>query len=599
MNQRRLWGTTLFAVSALLAGCSFLIRVESDQCVTDDDCRTLGAEFANSVCSAGVCARRGAVADSGSDTSTVDGATGDAADGGTEATATGCTTSAACTAQLGTEGYCRTPGTPCVRLKSDDCPLVFGQFDRPNAIILGGFSPLPETDLKAAVPTNVFELAMIEFATVSGLPAGSGGARRPLAMVVCRQDTSEHVISGARHLVDDLQSQAIVSSLSSSDLKDMFEQVAKPKGVFVMNALNYDSSYASLVTNNLLWHAIGNVADVSPAYVALLSRLERFAFPTPDGGTRPDIRVAVIYTDELNSVALQDKLAGSLTFNGKSAAANATANPQTYRAFRALPEVGNEVNSALVSQLLEYRPHVVISTGGVEFNTVIDQLDTNWSLTTGLDGGAVPPWPRYIASPYNLQSRTQTFVNGTSVGQNLRRADRTLGINVASAADKQNYNKYIVRLNGLMKRTPSVSGYENWYDATYLTAYAMQAGSPAGFPTGAEIARGMPNLVEQTERPISTSGPSSCRMPICSRRHRPRQVPLHRDPRPLRLRHEHQRTSRARLGLLLPQHAVRDLRRDHGRHADGRGRRLPRRRFAPPQHPGLHPRSLTASRAIT
>jgi len=496
MNSSMLRQTSsTIATLALLAGCNYLLDMETAQCSRTSDCQALGAEFAGTVCVANSCTRpktsntgssetpRGGGAGSAGDTgSTESGAGGQAA----ERPSAGCTTNAACVAEnLGEPYACLVPGEECVPLKTEECPLVFGDFEDDNAVYFGAFLNVPAASPLSQMSTLNVRLAVDEFnGSVGGLPGGPLGKLRPLVGVICRND-SALVDAGAAHLIGELRVPAIISHLASADNKRFFVNHALNERVLVMNPGFADNSLTALSSGGLFWHMIGDIRDVGPAYAPLLSRIETFL------SREEPLRVAMLVSRRYAEESIADTITPLLRFNGKSVLENG--DDFFSMAVTALSDDPNADYAAVNEALLEFRPHVVIALTREEFvYKILPAIEGGWpGASTG------QPRPFYVLP--NALSGNLDLLNFVAQGSGTNTSEakraRFVGVAPASAEDLTLYNQFLIRFRTAYPRFENPGGFENFYDSVYMLANAMFAAGSVPNLTGPDIARGMQRIV--------------------------------------------------------------------------------------------------------
>src|SRR5690606_31309219 len=124
-----------------------------------------------------------------------------------------------------------------------ECPGVLGlganneNLKAPDPIIFGAYSFVAATGAwRRSVPTLNYELAINELnsKTGGGLSGGSDSTRRPFLAVVCSGTNGPNLEASLKHLIEDLEVPAIISSLYTKDLLPAFEQYGAPNDVFFL-----------------------------------------------------------------------------------------------------------------------------------------------------------------------------------------------------------------------------------------------------------------------------------------------------------------------------------------------------------------------------
>jgi branched-chain amino acid transport system substrate-binding protein len=465
-----------------IAGCNYFLDLDTSQCSVTSDCQALGAAFEGTVCVAGSCVANqlSAGASGVREPAADEGGAGGAPSSG------GCTSNADCVAANMDEPYaCLVPGEECVPLKTEECPLVFGDYLHDNAVYFGAFLNVPATSPLSQMSTLNVRLAVDEFnGSVGGLPGGTLGKLRPLVGVICRNDSSL-IEAGAAHLIDELHVPAILSHLASADNKRFFVDHALDEQILVVNPGFADNSLTALSNGGLFWHVIGDVRDVGPAYVPLLARIE-----THLAKTEP-LRVALLVSKRYTEESIANTITPILRFNGKSVIENGADFFSV-----SVPALADEPNAdyAAVNQsLLAFRPHVVLALTREEFvYKILPAVEGGWS-------SAAPGQSRPFYVLPNSLSGNLDLLNyvGLDSGANTSemKRKRFIGVAPASAEDLTLYNQFLVRFRTAYPRFESPGGFENFYDAVYLLANAMFAAGSVPALTGPDIARGMQRII--------------------------------------------------------------------------------------------------------
>jgi ABC-type branched-subunit amino acid transport system substrate-binding protein len=502
MNLPGHW-TFALLLGGAVAGCSFVLDLDTEQCETTADCRSKGAAFADLVCIQGSCE----AAAGGTDPSNPDDGTGGTTgSGGSTSSATagsagqdsagGCVSTPQCVKDNLDEPYvCVKPGTPCVALKTAECPLVMGDYEKADAVYLGAILNVPAAAPLSQMSTLNVQLAVDEFNSAGGLPGGPLGKLRPLVTVVCRNE-SALLEQAAEHLIDTLKVPGVVAHLPSADLKTFFVNHALPKGVFVINPGFADNSLTSLATQGLFWHMIGDVRDVAPAYTPLLSRIESFL------GASEELRVAMVVSKRFAEQSIADTMVPKLRFNGKSVSENGSNFFTT--TVTAMADDPKADYSAANADLLGFKPHVVIALTREEFVArILPTIEGGWA--TAAPGQARPFYIVPTALSGNLDLVNYIAVDSDGATSENKR-QRIVGVAPASAEDMTLYDQFLVRFRSAFPRFQNPGGFENFYDAVYLLANATYAAGAVPELTGGDLARGMQRVV--TGNTLISVGPT-------------------------------------------------------------------------------------------
>jgi hypothetical protein len=279
----------------------------------------------------------------------------------------------------------------CVKLKSEECPLVLPlknegwleNLKTSDALVFGAYSPIPESSLLSNY-TRFVDLAVNEVSEeVRGLP-GPKGSRRQVVVVVCEGETPtpEQLLASATHLIDVLRVPGIVSTLQSSDLQYVVEERGLTGDTFFMSALDADDVILNMQDEGLVWTMLTGPDQVAVTFAPLVER--SIEYLRGSGGVLEDdeqVRVALVSpTGEPRLLGdLDEAILESIEFNGASAAEN---SPEHFRAIDidtvyGDPEAATD-QSAVVDALLEFKPHLVLAMAANEFlSQVIPSLESN------------------------------------------------------------------------------------------------------------------------------------------------------------------------------------------------------------------------------
>jgi hypothetical protein len=406
----------------------------------------------------------------------------------------------------------------CLALRSEECLLVRGNWNDPNAFIFGAYATEPMAAPETSQAIYNYELALNEFNAVGGLPDGNGN-NHPLAAVICNNDPKQAALvpdfygKSLRHLVDDLGVSAIVADLAPDELKTAFHTtVSESKSVFFLNPGAANNDLLSLMDNGLVWSMLGPPKDLADGYAALVRRIEKYIRSTSDAGTTP-LRVAVVLKDDPNEVdhelltELYDAVEPNLFFNAAPAMNQLGGN---YREFHinagdagATSDAGTPTPSDVADAVNDYAPHIVISMTGTDF-TSIPSLSrpegVAHRMLTFVKGGGPDrlPWvqheyPFFIFSPINAAATSDfsaLLLSSTALDYPVI-YQRFLGINVAGADDRDVLGEYQERLRNYQKL--AADGFENYYDAIYYLAYAVYRAGVVSID-GSNISAGMSSL---------------------------------------------------------------------------------------------------------
>jgi hypothetical protein len=456
--------------SVVLAGCSLLYDLNATQCQVDADCAHISDGLicgSNHVC---------------------------------KLDDTGCGTNSECLDQNGPLNACiKDSGKDrgqCLSLTTPDCSKVLpldskmedDALRNGDPIIFGSFSSV---QLDAFLANH--DLAVTEFEqTALGLPTKAG--TRPLLMVVCNGDASADnsgnftgsLDASMDHLIS-LHVPGVASDLAADDLKHVFETKGNDANMFFMSSQETNSTLDALQDNGLVWEMLPDGRSLGQVYAPVVNRT--IAYLQNTSAMSGTVRIAQVNTPDIPLLAdIQSTVVSApptgIFFNNMSAVQNLQAN--NYLGLTT-PSYDSDKTADLSSQiqaLLNFKPHIIISTGSLEFvNTIIPALERAWDTSSQAR-------PFYILSPY------QYTRNGwlSSVNANLHVQQRLVGINAPSAIDPTAYNKYLINFDAKNPTFANTASRENYYDATYYLLYAAVAAAPT-LTDGLSMVQGMARLL--------------------------------------------------------------------------------------------------------
>lgn len=463
---RLLGGATL--AMFLFTACSIIVDTEADQCSTDADCQAKGAAFIGSICSAEkICTKGGSGGSGGS--------------GG--ATTGSCSTNKDCSEQSGDlNQICRKSDHTCISLTSQDCTQVLGSVQDDNTILLGLMAPLVGDYATTGLPILAgAALARSEFETrANGLPGGSGGKRRPLAIVACHD--LDDPIRTAEHLIQTVGVPAIIGPAFSGVTIKVATEEAIPNNILLISASATSPEITKLEDNNLVWRTVPSDAIQAIPLASLAGSLEAKIREELKLGKMEKIKVAMTVKGDAYGAGLADAVLQKLQINGAS-----IGDPSNNESFlRAdYPDDANYDYTSLLNNVVNFHPHIVISLGTNEaIQKIVTGVEKNWP-----DTGTPPPRPRYLLPDGGEVSELLDLI-----GQDDNLRARIIG--TVPGKKGPLYNNFRIRFKAANQDADPGAFAENGYDAFYLLSYAITAttGEPVDGPT---IAKGFSKLVPE------------------------------------------------------------------------------------------------------
>lgn len=391
-----------------------------------------------------------------------------------------CSKNADCNREANPPSFCQLSTQRCVQLTSDSC-RVSGDASNARALFFGAFAPFSVSPAANTI-RDTYDLAMLEFAQVQGLPTSAG--RRPLVMVLCDNEGGPSVVdAGMRHLIQDVGVPAILAAVPSADLQRNFES-DYGGNTFYLTPQKVSEELANADSEGLIWNLLGRSSDLVGIYAAVLRQFEAyFRSIHPEVDTLRVAAVTQLNDPDENELSLA--VLPALRFNaGASWGDNTDAG-------NAL--VVDESNGDVINKVIAFKPHLVISFVRERFT----QLN---GIAHQLDKGLIDK-PYHLLGPFNSadEGSLRDLFDAETRASFTDPQRRYLGIDGPSALDagsRDAKNEYESRLLSL--HASDAKGFENFYDAFYYLIYAMYAG---GFPvTSLGTARGMKRLYEGTEK---------------------------------------------------------------------------------------------------
>jgi len=346
---------------AMLGGCSLL--TDAQQCVNDRDCTAKGADFAGTVCSAGLCIASGGV-EAGVDA----GAAGDR-----------CTKTAECIADKGAHAVCLDGEVRrCATLTSEDCTSVIGHDERDHPMIVGLMVDLEEEAslgvlAGASLALNDFQQAL------SGVPAAQGIAPHPLVLVVC--DERADAVRAARHLVDTLSVPAILGPTSSARLIDVLSQITRDRRTLWMSATASGDPIPNAKDGHLVFRTAPSDAFEGKV-MGLAAQKIAVSFSTTQA------RAVSVSSSTDRGKSLTQGLEDSLALNGESLASNKKSGRYASISLSQAPSESSL--DAVAKAVAESAPHLVLLAGGDEQAALLERIEEAWP--SGTDSPAHPTY---------------------------------------------------------------------------------------------------------------------------------------------------------------------------------------------------------------
>lgn len=367
-----------FGVLMAQSSCSVIVNDFPAQCETDQDCLDIAAKVPLGddgkpvVDTAGlVCNQERKVCEK-----------------------TGCDTNVQCRDALGQDAICRHSDRTCQKLVLPGAEpdsdvvcdiLVDSKLDDEeynNVLWLGA------SVIYAPGTWQGLELVRRDFALGSGLPpASAGGQRRPLGFVYCEADPT--LEEGMEHLVNTLELPVVITSVDTTSEITLLENYSKPNDVFQLSTTAGGPQFKNVPNDGLIVdlvlineHYDIEAAQLVDTYYTPLLR--------EDGGplAADELpRIAVVHSSTPTYENLSRKMQAELEkvtsedhvrLIGYGSEDEPSGNPAAY--------------AGVVSDVLEFKPHVIIIMGDDEIGPAVD--DAGEVTSAGID---VPIEERWAA----------------------------------------------------------------------------------------------------------------------------------------------------------------------------------------------------------
>jgi branched-chain amino acid transport system substrate-binding protein len=440
-------------VAACAGSCSLIVQKDGVQCVTNEDCTRRGGAFANSVCSMDrVCV----------------------------AAAPACTVNSDCKQQ---PAVCR--NSACVPLLSAECDHLIPQMTSvpDDAVVIATLFSLKGTNASAgAARTSSVELALGEIArdAVGLPPLAANGKPRPLIALACTDnDGMADIPEKAAAHIRDVGIQAMIGPGTSGFVTNVFNNVAKPAGIFLIAPAATSATLSSFMSP-LFWRTAPSDKVQAKALALTITEVEAAYRAAAMLSPMTPTRLFMVNKDDSYGGGLAQDVSATATINGK--VLNDPSNVPNFKGATYPPSTTNF--SAIVSAILSFQPHIIALFGTAEVITqIIKPVEMGWNSPLRpayllSDGGKKPELLQLVAGNDPLRVRVQGTVPGTN-----------------SPSFNGFRNRYTSKFPGPF---PDVFGMAGAYDSTYLVALAI-ASIGAQPITGAAIGDGMRRTVGGTK----------------------------------------------------------------------------------------------------
>ena len=370
--------------------------------------------------------------------------------------------------------HCHATRHTCAPIASEECSALAA----PDALIqndtvwLGGLFRL---DPEGPEEYRAFDLAREDFTRALGSSASRTDAlrARPIAIALC--DERKDPIRAAHHLVEDVEVPAVVGFQGKEASLDTIPSILLPAKVLSFISISQLPSLIRIPEPpnepRLVWRSTLNMADSAKPISAFVSKViepQRMAMHP----SQP-MRVAIAQDPNVDR-EFAGALFAALTFNGKSAMANAG----DFREYKVTHDVDGST-SDVVTALLDFNPDVIIVAGAHIDEDVIIPLEGRFGSRPRpiymTENGFWKPVRAFVGHDRSRRRRFYSVINSANTLTNAQLVNR---YNFAFPEEK------ITR-----EGAPQPS-----YDAFYLLAYATYAAGD-GPITGPVLSRALTRLL--------------------------------------------------------------------------------------------------------
>lgn len=419
-----------------------------------------------------------------------------------------CTKHSDCITKRGANWVCVKPENKCQTLLTADCPRVLvatkssslaakqAVLGNDETIFFGLIMDLRGPGKNAGLARqNAVELALSEIhSTAQGIPGGTNGQRRPIAVVACSETTDERSGADAKvpaaHLIDDLHVPAILGAANSESTIDLVSNVAVPKGTLVFSTNALALSLSAATDSGLFWRTSQPATAQGRAIRDQIAAVEAELLA---GGATAPLKLAVVYVGDAFGRDIRQAALEDLQWNG--AALGAGVNGPTCATGSCDPASRVYVReyapnaaalAGVAQELATFGPHVVVALGRRDSLQIVDLLE----------GKNPAVLPRYILTQgAETQDVNELLVdNPTEPPPPIRariRGTRPLG-NVLTPAFSDLYDP------AYPEGPRRGNGVQSAYDVTYLLTYAALAAPGEGALTGARMNEGLKRVLDPT-----------------------------------------------------------------------------------------------------
>jgi ABC-type branched-subunit amino acid transport system substrate-binding protein len=356
----------------------------------------------------------------------------------------------------------------CVSLKTPQCPRIAGHIGD-DAIILGALLSEGTNSATDALEAAAF-LAVEEINASRTMP--------PLAVVGC--NASGDILSGTRHLVEELHVPAIVGPTAAEDVVDVTQQISARGGTLIMTPTAAVSAISQLADEGLTWRALPSDGQRAKLVIQQMQDLETLLRNTRSLTT---VNLGIVHASDARGESAYEAIRGKLILNGRfitDPANEPNVSVDTY--------APGALQSALAGKYADaFKADIVFITAVEQVTGFIVPLEQ--ALTEA----------RAVNRPYYVvtdAAKTDVLLGAiASLPADAKRRIRGVGMkpDPSSAPVLADFGEAYATRYGTEPPLAVASAAAVSYDAMYAIAYAIAATSDRA-PTGAGVAQGLRTL---------------------------------------------------------------------------------------------------------
>jgi hypothetical protein len=301
---------------------------------------------------------------------------------------------------------------------------------------------------------------------------------RPPVLVLC-DDDSAAVTRGVEHLVDQLQSRTLLTSLEERSL-NLATAVAADSGALLLSPYGYSTRAAATdAEQGRLWYMGSSYSLAVDVYLAVLDRI--LDVLASGGKSRDRARVAVIMAETLEDSTQATSLRQALGIDGKDA--ELLEREGRYLEV-VLPDADEASRDEQMASLLSFAPDVVLSLMGGTFANGVRADRVGRLVTLDASLAEVGVRPHYVFGPRSGNEPSLTAV--MRADPSLR--SRSLLVDTGPGPVAPLADELANRFEQSFPAVAMTDGYApvpSIYDSVYLLALvqAVSEAAPDGVPS--------------------------------------------------------------------------------------------------------------------